>query len=152
MAHGTRSFTLLFGVALMAGCWGGPKHTLGVVDGTLARCPESPNCVHTGMRHPDGTRSMFANTRVPRSELMDLIAEVVAATPRTTIVTQNGDYLHAEVTSRMLRFVDDVEIAISIENEVIIRSASRVGRGDMGVNTARVEDLRVRLQAAGAIR
>lgn len=83
---------------------------------------------------------------------MDRIAEVVAAMPRTTIVTQNGDYLHAEVTSRILRFVDDVEVAISFDNEVIIRSAARVGQGDLGVNVARVEDLRARLKTAGAIR
>jgi len=147
-----RSLTVLVGVALMAGCWGGPNHRLGIVEGSLAPCPSSPNCVHTGMRHPDGTKGMFADTRVPRAELMELISVVVQATPRTTIIAQDGDYLHAEMTSRIFRFVDDLEIVISFDNEVIIRSASRVGRGDMGVNAARVEDLRVRLQAAGAIR
>ncbi len=152
MSPTTRSLTLLIGVALMAGCWGGPNHRLGIANGTLAPCPSSPNCVHTGIRHPDGTKGMFADTRVPRGELMELISSVVEATPRTKIIAQDGDYLHAEVTSRILRFVDDLEIGISFDNEVIIRSASRVGRGDMGVNAARVEDLRVRLQAAGAIR
>lgn len=152
MRHEVRTIGLLFGVALMAGCWGGPKHSLGVQNGTLAPCPSSPNCVHTGMRHPDGTRGMFADTRVPRHELMTRIAEVVSATPRTEIISQDGDYLHAEVTSRLLRFVDDVEVLITFDNEVVVRSSSRVGRGDMGVNAARVEDLRTRLKQAGAIR
>lgn len=152
MSAAIRSLTVLVGIALMTGCWGGPNHKLGIIEGTLAPCPSSPNCVHTGMRHPDGTKGMFADTRVPRAELMELISSVVQATPRTSIIAQDGDYLHAEMTSRIFRFVDDLEILISFDNEVIIRSASRVGRGDMGVNSARVEDLRVRLQAAGAIR
>ena len=152
MSHGARTLGLSLGVVLMAGCWGGPKHTLGMEGGALAPCPSSPNCVHTGIRHPDGSQGMFADTRVPRHDLMDRIAEVVAATPRTEIITQNGDYLHAEVTSRLFRFVDDVEVMITFDNEVVMRSASRVGRSDMGVNTARVEDLRARLKEAGAIR
>ena len=152
MRHEAHTIGLLFGVALMAGCWGGPKHSLGVRNDTLAPCPSSPNCVHTGLRHPDGTRGMFADTRVPRHELMNRIAEVISATPRTEIISQDGDYLHAEVTSRLLRFVDDVEVLITFDNEVVVRSSSRVGRGDMGVNAARVEDLRTRLKQAGAIR
>lgn len=152
MPDRTRGLVLLLGVVLMTGCWGGPNHTLGIQGGTLAPCPSTPNCVHTGMRHPDGTRGMFADTRVPRGQMMDRIADVVTEMPRAEIITQNGDYLHAEFTSKIFRFVDDVEIMISVENEVIIRSASRVGRSDMGVNTARVEDLRARLKAAGSIR
>lgn len=152
MRHDVRTIALLLGVALMTGCWGGPKHSLGVGNGTLAPCPSSPNCVHTGMRYPDGTRGMFADTRVPRHELMNRIAEVISATPRTEIISQDGDYLHAEVTSRLLRFVDDVEVLITGDNEVIVRSSSRVGRGDLGVNVARVEDVRTRLKEAGAIR
>lgn len=95
---------------------------------------------------------MFADTRVPRNEWMDRIAEVVSEMPRTRIVTRGPDYLHAEATSRIFRFVDDLEIGIGADDEVLVRSSSRVGRSDLGVNGARVEELRTRLKAVGVIR
>ena len=59
--------------------------------------------------------------------------------PRTKIVESDGDYLHAEVTSRIMKYVDDLEITLFPEkNNLIIRSESRVGDGDFGVNRKRV--------------
>ena len=152
MSNGFQRTLALLSVLVIGGCWGGPNHTLGIQNGTLAPCPGTPNCVHTGLRDPEGTRPMFADTRIPRGQMMDRIADVVRELPRTEIISQDGDYLHAEVTSRFFRFVDDLEIMISVENEVIVRSAARVGKGDLGVNAARVEDLRERLQRASVIR
>lgn len=152
MSHSVRPLALLLSVALMSGCWGGPRHTLGLQSGTLAPCPSSPNCVHTGLRHPEGTLGMFGDTAVPRDEWMNRIAAVVAEMPRTAIITQDAAYLHAEATSRIFRFVDDLEIGIGAGDEILVRSSSRVGRSDLGVNAARVEDLRTRLKAAGVIR
>lgn len=152
MSYGARPLGILLSAMLMSGCWGGPNHTLGMQNGTLAPCPSSPNCVHTGLRHPEGTQGMFADARVPRNELMERIAGVVAEMPRTRIVTQSSEYLHAEATSLIFRFVDDLEIGIGDDSEVMVRSSSRVGRSDLGVNVARVEELRTRLKAAGVIR
>jgi len=152
MSYGARPLGLLLAAMLMSGCWGGAKHTLGMQGGTLAPCPSSPNCVHTGLRHPDGMEGMFADARVPLDELMERIAGVVSEMPRTKVMTQNSAYLHAEVTSLILRFVDDLEIGIGDGNEVLVRSSSRVGRSDLGVNRARVEELRARLKAAGLVR
>lgn len=152
MSHRLLPLALLLSMALMSGCWGGPRHTLGMQGGMLAPCPPSPNCVHTGLRHPEGTLGMFGDADVPREEWMNRIAAVVAELPRTTIITRDVDYLHAEVTSRIFRFVDDLEIGIGADDEILVRSSSRVGRSDLGVNAARVEDLRTRLKAAGAIR
>jgi uncharacterized protein (DUF1499 family) len=83
---------------------------------------------------------------------MPRVAEIVGAMERTTLVTANGDYLHAEARSKILRFVDDLEIVVSPSRELIVRSASRVGRGDMGVNAARVEELRRLLTEAEILR
>ena len=78
--------------------------------------------------------------------------DAVAAMPRTTIVEERQGYLHAECTSRIFRFVDDLELLRSETGDrVDVRSASRVGYGDWGVNRARVESLREALVAAGAI-
>ena len=68
------------------------------------------------------------------------VKSIVEKTPRTKIVESNGDYLHAEVTSRIMKYVDDLEISFLPEtNSLIIRSESRVGDGDFGVNRKRVD-------------
>ena len=71
------------------------------------------------------------------------VRELVAATPRTTIVKEEPWYLRAEARSRLLRFVDDLELALDPEQGLLsVRSASRVGYSDRGVNRRRVERLR----------
>lgn len=77
----------------------------------------------------------------------------VAATPRTEIVTTSPDYLHAEYTSALMGFVDDLELNLRPDQGIIaVRSASRLGYGDMGVNRKRVEELRRTLAAEGAVK
>ncbi len=68
---------------------------------------------------------------------------VLAARPRTTVVEQSGDYLRAEAVSRVFRFVDDVEFLLDRDAKAIhFRSASRLGRSDLGVNRKRMEEIR----------
>jgi len=68
------------------------------------------------------------------------VKSIVENIPRTKIVESDGDYIHAEVTSRIMKYVDDLEISFSPENNnLIIRSESRVGDGDFGVNRKRVD-------------
>ena len=68
------------------------------------------------------------------------VKSIIENSPRTKIVESDGDYLHAEVTSRIMKYVDDLEISFSPEkNDLLIRSESRVGDGDFGVNRKRVD-------------
>ena len=68
------------------------------------------------------------------------VKSYVENSPRTKIVESDGDYFHAEVTSRIMKYVDDLEISFLPEkNNLIIRSESRVGDGDFGVNRKRVD-------------
>ena len=68
------------------------------------------------------------------------VISIVQNSPRTKIVETDGDYIHAEVTSRIMKYVDDLEISFLPEtNNLIIRSESRVGDGDFGVNRKRVD-------------
>jgi uncharacterized protein (DUF1499 family) len=71
---------------------------------------------------------------------------------RTVIVDETEDTLHAEATSLVFRFVDDINVILDADAGLIhIRSASRVGYGDFGVNRKRVEVLRLQLQKAHVI-
>jgi uncharacterized protein (DUF1499 family) len=80
------------------------------------------------------------------------VRDAVAAMPRTRIVEEGQGYLHAECTSRIFRFVDDLELMRSEDGDrVDVRSASRTGYGDMGVNRERVEKLREALVKAGVV-
>ena len=68
------------------------------------------------------------------------VKSIIQNSARTKIVELDGDYLHAEVTSRIMKYVDDLEISfLPEENNLIIRSESRVGDGDFGVNRKRVD-------------
>ena len=74
---------------------------------------------------------------------MTRLAALVEASPRTAVITNTGAYVHAESTSLVWRFVDDVEFRYDSSAGIIhVRSASRIGRGDRGVNRKRVEGLR----------
>ena len=120
----------------VAGCAGPRPTDLGPRDGALAPCPESPNCVSSGATdelHRIATLS--GDWQAAR--------DAVAAMPGTVIVAEREGYLHAECTTPLMRYVDDLELLQHADEGVIaVRSASRVGYGDMDANRNRVEALR----------
>ena len=115
---------------------------LGVENGSLAACPDSPNCVSSRAKRESQQIAPFTysgKTVVAMSRLR----EIVEAFPRARIVTQQGEYMHVEFTSAVFRFVDDAEFLNDPAESVIhIRSASRVGHSDLGANRRRVEQIR----------
>ena len=113
----------------------------------LASCPDSPNCVSSqssDKKHyvePLSYKGSLNQTR------KDLIAAIVSM-KRSTIVTSEDRYLRAEFTSALFRFVDDLECYCDDAQRLVhVRSASRTGYYDFGVNRRRVEDLRIRYEA-----
>jgi uncharacterized protein (DUF1499 family) len=109
---------------------------LGVKSGLLAPCRRTPNCV-SSQADPSDREHYIAPLRAS----MDEVRKAVESLPRTRIVLAHPDYLYAEFRSRLLRFVDDVEFFFD-GAAVQVRSASRLGRRDFGVNRARIEKLR----------
>ncbi len=137
---------------LLVSCAGTPPADLGVHDAGLQMCPESPNCVSS--RDTDEVHGISALAITgDASAAWAAARKAVAATKRTQIISEDTGYLHAESTSALMRYVDDLELQLRPEENIIaVRSASRVGYGDMGVNRARVEALRAGLVAAGVVR
>jgi uncharacterized protein (DUF1499 family) len=126
---------------------GHPPATLGVRDGTLAPCPGSPNCVSSRATDDAHAVASFACTEDPRAALGRL-AGIISTRPGARIVTREPDYLHAEFESKVMGFVDDLELQVDPAARVIhVRSASRLGHRDFGVNRARVESLRAAFAA-----
>ncbi len=114
---------------------------LGARDARLAPCPDSPNCV-----------SSFADDEAHRVAPLPLAGDpaaaleklrgILEAMPRTTVVDAEDGYLRAEATSLVFRYVDDLEVLIDAEaGKIHLRSASRTGYSDLGVNRQRIEDL-----------
>jgi uncharacterized protein (DUF1499 family) len=133
---------LIVGALAMMSLFSRKPSNLGVVNGRLAPCPASPNCVST--QATDDEHRMEPIPFTGSSEkAMQRIKDVVAQMPRTKIVTVEDDYLHAEFRSAIFRFVDDVEFMVDPEAQLIhFRSASRVGHSDLGVNRRRMEKIR----------
>lgn len=112
----------------------------------LAPCPDSPNCVSS--EATDATHGVDPIVFEGSAEqAFARLKRVIAGFPRVRIVDVAGMRLRAEFTSRVFRFVDDVEAYVDSSARVIhVRSASRTGRYDFGVNRRRVEALRRRFE------
>ena len=120
---------------------------IGVYDGKLAACPATPNCVNSQAASSDVEHAIepihFGGAA---SATMDNLRLVVKQTPRTKIVKETNNYLYAEFTSKLMGFVDDVEFYIDDPSKIVqIRSASRLGESDLGVNRQRIEAIRSQL-------
>jgi uncharacterized protein (DUF1499 family) len=109
--------------------------------GPLAPCPDTPNCVSS--RAGDAAHAAAPIPyRGDSVTAMQRLAAAAAALPGARVVTARPDYLHVEVASRFMGFVDDVEATPDASGAIHVRSASRLGRSDFGVNRARIEALR----------
>lgn len=119
---------------------------LGVHDGRLAACPAKPNCVSSQAK---GRYRVAPLTFTGSASLaMARLKQILASLPRTRIVEESNGYLRAEVASRIFGFVDDIEFYLDEPSALVhVRSASRVGYSDFGVNRARVETIRARFRA-----
>jgi uncharacterized protein (DUF1499 family) len=124
---------------------------LGVKDGRLARPKSTPNCV-SSQADPADAEHYVAPIRF-KGTALDAIAaarKAVEGMERATVVRHEGNYLYAEFRSKLMGFVDDVEFTYDEKAGLLhLRSASRLGRRDFGVNRARVEALRSRIEKKG---
>jgi uncharacterized protein (DUF1499 family) len=108
----------------------------------LAPCPASPNCVSS---QATDSEHHVAPLRITgdAAQATDDLRSIIESMPRTRIVAASPTALHAEFTSRIFRFVDDVDLQLDAAAHVVqIRSASRTGYSDWGVNRRRVEAIR----------
>lgn len=129
--------------------WKRPDN-LGVTDGRLAPPKRTPNSVSSQAEASDAEHYV-----APIAFRGDAIAAMAAARKAvesmagSTVIRHEGNYLYAEYRTKLMRFVDDVEFTYDGKAGVIhVRSSSRLGRRDFGVNRARVEALRARIEGA----
>ena len=130
---------------LLNGCGGKRPDNIGVVNNSLVACPASPNCV-SSLEEEDAEHAIAPLTYTGTlTDARQRLLDVIQSMKRTEIVTADEQYIHAEFRSALFRFVDDVEFYFADEPGIIhVRSASRVGHSDLGVNRKRIEAIRER--------
>ena len=121
--------------------WKRPDN-LGVRDGRLAPCKRSPNCV-SSQADPSDREHYIA----PIRGSIATARSAIESYPRTRVIRAEENYIYAEFRTRLLRYVDDVELYF--DGRVLqVRSCSRLGRRDFGVNRKRVEALRALIESS----
>ncbi len=115
----------------------------------LPPCPATPNCVSS--QAAEGSACWIAPLPLagPPDRAMARLAGLIEAMPGSRVTTRQSGYLEAEFRSRLFGFVDDLALQADAAAGVVhVRSASRAGRWDLGVNRRRVETLRARYLAS----
>lgn len=134
--------TLTSSLIFPATTWAASSN-LGVKDGYLSPCPDSPNCVvsqNAERTHTISPIVYHTDLATARENLL----KVLSVLPRTEVIEQTDNYIRAQSKSRIFKFIDDVEFYFPSDEKVIhLRSASRVGESDLGVNRRRLEQIRL---------
>lgn len=127
-----------------------PLPVSSVATPVLSPCPNTANCVSTESTRPSQRVPVVAFVDAPESAQRRARAALLAE-PRSKVTVERDGYIKGECRSFLFRFTDDVEIVVDATAKVFrFRSASRVGRSDLGVNRKRVLRLSERLTTAGA--
>ncbi|MBS3997790.1 MAG: DUF1499 domain-containing protein [Hydrogenophaga sp.] len=129
---------------------GSPPDDLGIHEGRLKPPSSTPNSVSSqAALYPEHPQRAYAGIEplpfkrggAPAS--LQAVHTVLQDMPGVSVVQQQDGYLRAQAQTRWLRFVDDLEFWANPERGVVeLRSASRLGHGDLGANRSRMERVR----------
>ena len=135
---------MLVGTVILMACSTTQNMKPGATNDRLSPCPASHHCVSSlseDKSHYVAPLTYKATLEEAREKLISIIHSM----KRSEIVTAEMNYIHATFKSALFRFVDDVEFVLDDQRKVIdVRSASRTGYSDLGVNRKRVEEIRKR--------
>mgnify|MGYP003874500285 CR=1 FL=1 len=125
--------------ALLTACAGSPPNNLGYSDNAFLPCPSSPNCVSSFAKDDHYIKAILfsGEPTVAHQTLLNYFNEQ----EHILIKQSNFPYLYAEFKSNLLGFVDDAEFYFQ-SDKIQVRSASRLGYSDLGVNRERIEQIR----------
>lgn len=119
----------------------GEPPELGAVEGKLRDCPPKPNCICT--QASEAEKRMEAIPITGATNPIAVVRKILETTEGARVVTATDVYLHAEFTTQLMRFVDDVEFLVDPSTQLLhFRSASRIGHSDFGTNGRRMAALR----------
>ena len=136
--------TIFLILTILMGC-SGTKPDLGINNGSLLPCPKAPNCINSQAFDEKHYIPSIHYTGT-QQEAQYRLLQILESEKRAKITTVQQNYIRAEFTSAFFRFVDDVEFYFPEEKPdekvIHVRSASRIGYSDFGVNRNRIEKIR----------
>jgi uncharacterized protein (DUF1499 family) len=132
---------LIIGSMMFFSCAGQRPENIGIHNDQLTGCPGKPNCVSSQDKDENHFLQVF-RYQGEKEAIFKKLKEIITSWDGMTLITENDNYLHIECKSAMMGFVDDLEFYFSKEKVIQVRSASRLGYSDFGVNRKRVEKLR----------
>ena len=133
-------------VTILWGCSGNPAEPNNSEPSGFLDCPDTPNCVSSLAKDPKHRVEPLKLKKDPKTS-WDIVRKTVSSLPRTKIVSEDDADIHAECRSMVFRFVDDLMLHLTPSDGIVhIRSASRTGYSDFGVNRRRVESIRKKLR------
>ncbi|KLN67118.1 MULTISPECIES: DUF1499 domain-containing protein [Vibrio] len=119
-----------------------------MTDRSASPCGDKPNCVST---QDNREKYQLAPFPLTADANIDSIEQAALKLAGAKTAVKEGGYLRIECTSKIMRFVDDLELKIE-GDKLVVRSESRVGYSDFGVNRKRADELRERLKESGLIK
>jgi uncharacterized protein (DUF1499 family) len=141
-------------IILLAGYWLGARLAAesrvmavnsSLENNQLAACPPTPNCVNSDSTPADEAHFIIPIADADGTRWAKLLT-TINSMEGAKLVTFTDDYAYFTFTTKLLGFVDDVEFHNRPDDKLIaVRSASRVGKSDLGLNRRRVEEIRVAL-------
>jgi uncharacterized protein (DUF1499 family) len=139
---------VIVSLIIFTGC-SGTRPDLGINNGKLMPCPKTPNCVNSQADEKQYIQPIhFTGTQ---QEAQGRLLQILESEQRTKILKIQDNYIRAEFTSALFRFVDDVEFYFPEKQGdktiIHVRSASRVGYSDLGANRKRIELIRSKFKA-----
>ncbi len=144
-----KQIPIIISLMFLAGC-SGNKPELGVNNGVLAPCPKTANCVNSQTTDEKHHIQPLRFTGTQQKAKIRLL-QIITSDKRSKILIEQDTYIRLEFTSALFGFIDDVEFYFPEQkgNGTIIhvRSASRVGYSDLGVNRKRIEQIRNKFSA-----
>jgi uncharacterized protein (DUF1499 family) len=141
-----KMIVMTIGLLGMAGCAGERPQNLGTMDGLLAACPSSSNCV-SSQAADEGHRIAALTFSGDPDAAFARLKLVLGRRSDTSIIDERPGYLRVELRTTL--FVDDAEFLLDRTHSAIqVRSASRLGYSDLGKNRSRMEEVRSQFLAS----
>lgn len=116
-------------------------------------CPKTPNCVNSQTADEKNYIQSLHYTGTQQAARFRLL-QILESEKRAKVITAQHNYIRVEFTSALFRFIDDVEFYFPVEQDgekvIHVRSASRVGHYDFGVNRKRIEEIRSKFNKRGS--
>ena len=129
---------------ILLACTANQTTKIGATQDRLSPCPPSPNCV-SSLSEDESHYVEPLSYKIQQKEAREKLISIMNSMKRAEIVTAETDYIHAIFKSSLFGFVDDVEFMFDDQRKVIeVKSASRTGYWDLGVNRKRVVEIRQR--------